>query len=120
MCTCWRSEVGVNRVIAAAPPAQLNAPAWLQAVQLRKALAPRRIALWHARDRPRRIQHLLTPHEALARLLDTHDPVNHARGGHGHQGMIVPAQDNMMSLQHAVLLIYALCKWQQQSHGAAK
>lgn len=61
MCTCWRSEKGVDRVIAAPPPAQLDAPAQLQPVQLGKALAPRRIALWHARDRPRRIQHLPLP-----------------------------------------------------------
>ena len=92
MCTCWRSERGVNRIVAAAPPAQLDAPARLQPVQLGKALAPRRVALWHARDWPRRIEHLPSPHWSFgtaAHGLDTHGPTCH-HDEHGHQGVSVP------------------------------
>ncbi len=56
--TGGREEERVDGVVAAAAAAQLHAPAGLQAVQVREARTPRREALRHARDRPRRVQHL--------------------------------------------------------------
>lgn len=117
--TCWRSERGIDCVVAAAPPAQLDAPARLQPVQLRKALAPRRVALWHARDGPRRIQHLPSQHRALAQLLDhmvlqvTHVTRTATRACSQHQGC-------MMSLDIPVVLIIAFCKGQQHSVWSRK
>ncbi len=56
--TGGREEERVDGVVAAAAAAQLHAPAGLQCVQVSKARAPRRKALRHAADRPRRVQHL--------------------------------------------------------------
>ncbi len=56
--TGGREEERVDGVIAAAAAAQLHTPAGLQCIQVSKARAPRRKALRHVADRPRRVKHL--------------------------------------------------------------
>ena len=54
--TCWGEENSVNGT-ARAPAPQLHLPAWLQVVQLSKALAPRRVGVRQPCDRPSGVHH---------------------------------------------------------------